>query len=98
MKRTNPVWVALASLAVAGAVLGWMLHRMSARPVSAARPAASRTASVQERPATASVVTTVAQETGTLSAAAPDSSYLYISMSGTGEMLIQDPQARSLGF
>jgi len=98
MKRTNPVWVALGLLAVSGAVLGWMVHRMSGRPVSAARPAASKTASAQASPATASVLTTVAQENSTPPATGQDSSYLYISMSGTGEMLIQDPQARSLGF
>jgi len=94
MKRTNPVWVALGLLAVSGAVLGWMVHRMSGRPASAA----SKTTSAQAGPARASVLTTVAQENSASPATGQDSSYLYISMSGTGEMLIQDPQARSLGF
>ena len=98
MKRTNPVWVALGLLAVSGAVLGWMVHRMSLRPVSAARPAVSKKASPQAGSATASVATTVGQENRIPPATQQDSSYLYISMSGTGEMLIQDPQARSLGF
>ena len=94
MKRTNPVWVALGLLAVSGAVLGWMVHRMSGHPASAA----SKTTSAQAGPARASVLTTVAQENSASPATGQDSSYLYISMSGTGEMLIQDPQARSLGF
>src|ERR1700746_191865 len=107
MKPANLLWAVIAVLVVSGAVLGWTLHRKSLHPLSkSATPAPTPTLAQVEpppRPQPAPILSTTVQDNGagTLKgrlAEDQDQSYLYITLSGKGEMLLQDSQARNLGF
>ncbi|HEX7287027.1 MAG TPA: hypothetical protein VF532_12645 [Candidatus Angelobacter sp.] len=94
-------WTGFVILVVCGAMVAWEMHEKAAHAPAPAQP-------LKPSPATQATATPPAigamvagNGTGITKlgpAAAEDHSYLFISLSSKGEMLLQDPQGRFLGF
>ncbi len=103
MRKIDLLWAALAIVVVSCGMTAWEMHLKTARPAHAVVFQSSPPAAVKSGPPAAPVVVAMAPGNGaTLATVRPaddeDHSYLRISLSSKGEMLLQDPQGRRLGF
>jgi hypothetical protein len=103
MRRSELVWIALAIVIVGGAMVAWeMREKITHAPASA--QSSKPSPATQALPARAGVGAIVVGNGSTLVKLRPaedpsqDMSYLSITLSGNGELLLQDPQAQRLGF
>lgn len=106
MKRKDLVWVALAIVVVCAAMVAWEMHSKPAPAPSAVaaqptKPAPGTPLVSSPPPAVGAIV--IGNGAGLVKLRptedpGQDSSYLSITLSSKGEMLLQDSQARRLGF
>jgi hypothetical protein len=102
MRRRELAWMAVAIVVVCGAMVAWEMHEKAAHALPASAQPLKPSPATQATPAPPAIgAIFVGNGNGLVKltpVVAEDHSYLFISLSSKGEMLLQDPQGRLLGF